>query len=260
MDESHDVIALIIAYDGGPFAGFQAQPGRETVQGRLESALATVLGRQIDVTCAGRTDSGVHALGQVVSFQAEGDEPGLEALRRSVDSLVGPDIVVRLARRAVPGFSARHSALAREYRYRIATGPVRPLFLADVSWWVKTPLDLDAMRAAGETLVGEHDYTSFCVTESARDKPTVREVLRVGIEVEHALGEEVVAVTVEGRSFLHSMVRIIVGSLVEVGRVKHPSEWVAQAMAARDRTAAGPTAPPQGLVLSHVTYAQDVWL
>lgn len=255
-----EAIALVISYDGAHFAGFQTQPHSRTVQDRLEDALETVLGRRIRVSAAGRTDSGVHAAGQVVSFDATGEEPPLVSLTRSLNALAGPHIVVREARRARAGFSARHDALSRTYCYRLATGSVPPLFSASLSWWVKSDLDVEAMRQASRTLVGEHDFASFCVSESARLQPTTREVLSIDISQEQVLGEECLAITIAGRSFLHSMVRVIVGTLVEVGRARREPSWVGEVLAARDRSSAGPTAPPHGLVLERVTYDPAVWL
>jgi tRNA pseudouridine38-40 synthase len=251
---------LTVSYDGAAFHGFARQDGRETVQGELECALATALRREVVTTCAGRTDAGVHALGQVVSFAEAPDDPDHSELLRSMNALAGPHIAVTGIRRAAPGFDARHSALCREYRYRIVTGPVPPLFLAGRSWWVKGALDLGAMRDGAAHLLGEHDFRSFCVTESAEGKRTVRgiEVLEIAPALE--MGEHCVIVRVVGRSFLHSMVRIVVGTLVEVGRGRKAHAWVAESLAAQDRSAAGPTAPPEGLTLWYVTYPDEVWL
>jgi tRNA pseudouridine38-40 synthase len=252
-------IALTVAYDGAPFAGFARQDGPVTVQGSLESALATVLRREVATTCAGRTDAGVHALGQVVSFEASGDEPEADSLLRSLNALVAEGIVVRDVRRARAGFSARFDAVSREYRYRVSNGSVPPLFTAPVAWWVKRELDVDAMRAGAARLVGEHDFRSFCVTESAVGKRTVRRVDAIDLVREEHLGEECLVVRVVGNAFLHSMVRAIVGTLVEVGVGRRAPEWVAEALAARDRSAAGPTAPAHGLTLWRVEYPDDVW-
>lgn len=253
-------IALTVSYDGSGFAGFARQPGLETVQGRLESALAIVLRRECATVGAGRTDAGVHALGQVVSFDADGGEPDSSALLRSLNALVGDGIVVTGVRHASEGFSARHSAIGREYRYRLVPGPVPPLFLIDYAWWVKGTLDLGAMRDAAQALVGEHDFRSFCVTESAEGQRTVRRLDLVAIEPESVLGEHAVTVRVTGNAFLHSMVRVIVGSLVEVGLGRRPAAWLGEALAACDRAAAGPTAPAKGLVMWHVDYPDECWL
>jgi tRNA pseudouridine38-40 synthase len=254
-----DVIVLTVAYDGAPFAGFQAQRGLETVQGRLEDALHTVLGVQVPATCAGRTDAGVHARAQVVSFTATGREPGLDRLARSVNGLAGPHIAVREVRRAAASFDARHSATARRYRYLIADTPSPPVALKDRAWWVKRPLDAEEMRGASRVLLGRHDFASFCVAESAREQTTTREVASLELERVSELGEACLALTVEGHSFLHSMVRVIAGSLVEVGKGRRDAAWLEAALEAADRSAAGPTAPAQGLTLWAVSYPEDVW-
>jgi tRNA pseudouridine38-40 synthase len=257
---------LTVAYDGAPFAGFQRQPEAVTVQGRLEDALRVVLRRDVGITCAGRTDAGVHALGQVVSLPAEDGDPDPAALLRSLNALAGPHIVVRQVRQAGPGFSARHDALAREYRYRLVPGPVPPRFLAGVSWWCRGSLDLAAMNEAAAPLLGEHDFASFCVSETAERVNaaggigTVRSIDVLEVAPACDLGEDHFVVRVVGRSFLHSMVRILVGTLVEVGKGRRPAVWPAEALAARDRSAAGPTAPPEGLTLWAVDYPPGTFL
>jgi len=255
-----ETIVLTLSYDGTDFAGFARQPGLETVQGRIEQALATTLRREVETVGAGRTDAGVHALGQVMSFPALGDEPDDHTLMRSLNALARPGIVVTGVRRADAEFSARFSAIGREYRYRIVPGPVPPLFLAGKSWWVRSSLDLGAMRRAASVLVGEHDFKSFCVTESADGKPTSRKIELIEVEPEMQLGEHSIVVRIIGNAFLHSMVRVIVGSLVEIGLGRRPEEWMAEVLEARARAAAGPTAPADGLVLWHVEYPEECWL
>jgi len=258
--EAAHSLALTVAYDGARFAGFARQPGLDTVQGRVEAALGIALRRPVETTGAGRTDAGVHALGQVISFDAAGGEPQAERLRRSLDALVGDGITIREVRAARAGFSARFDATAREYRYRIVAGTVGPLFLERFAWHVPRVLDVEAMGEAAHHLVGEHDFRSFCVTESAEGKRTVRRIDVVQLEAEEHLGEKCLCVRVVGNAFLHSMVRVIVGSLVEVGEGRRDPAWMAGALRALDRSAAGPTAPPHGLVLHSVTYPDGVWL
>ncbi len=257
---STGTLVLTIAYDGAPFAGFARQPGFDTVQERIESALATLLRREVECTGAGRTDAGVHALGQVVSVPLREELPDTHALLRSLNALMGEGIVVTSVMRGAPGFSARFDAESREYHYRIVPGPVPPLFLRDVAWWVKRTLDLGAMRDAAAALVGEHDFRSFCVTDSAKDRRTVRRLEMLDIAPAEHLGEHCVTVRVVGNAFLHSMVRVIVGSLVDVGCGRRSAEWLGEVLAARDRAAAGPTAPAHGLTLYHVSYAEECWL
>jgi tRNA pseudouridine38-40 synthase len=257
---------LTVAYDGGPFSGFARQPNAPTVQGRLEEALGTVLRRPVDIVCAGRTDAGVHAAGQVVSYPAAEGDPDARELLRSLNALCGPDIVLREARSAAGRFSARHDALSREYRYRLVPGPVPPLFLRDVAWWVKGRVDPDAMQRAADSLKGRHDFASFCVADSAARVAaetamgTVRDIDLLEVTRCVELGEEHLMVRIVGRSFLHSMVRIIVGTLVEVGKGRRPETWPAEALEARERAAAGQTAPACGLTLWEVRYpAGSVW-
>lgn len=253
-------IALVVAYDGAPFAGFARQDGLRTVQGELERALSVALRREVLTAVAGRTDAGVHALGQVVSFEAVGDEPDSGPLLRSLNALAGDGIVVREVRWAREGFSARFDATAREYRYRIVTGVVPPLFLAPVAWWPARELDLGAMREGAAHLLGEHDFKSFCVAASAEGKPTMRRLDTIELTEEEVLGERCLTVRVVGNAFLHSMVRTIVGTLVDVGSGRRSPAWVAEALAACDRAAAGQTAPAHGLTLWSVSYPDEVWL
>lgn len=253
-----EVVVLTVSYVGDGFAGFARQPGMRTVQGEVERALAVTLRREVTTVGAGRTDAGVHALGQVMSFEADGSEPADHILRRSLNALVGEGIAIRDVRRAREGFSARHSAVLREYRYRLVVGPVPPLFLAPVAWWVRGELDVEAMQAASAHLVGEHDFRSFCVTASAEGKRTTRRVDAIELFGEQLLGEDSLVIRVTGNAFLHSMVRVLVGTLAEVGAGRRAPDWTADVLAARQRSAAGPTAPAHGLTLWDVEYA-DGW-
>lgn len=254
-------IALTVSYDGSSFHGFARQEGLPTVQGILESALATVLRAEIRTTGAGRTDTGVHARAQVVSFEVEGLLSDLDSLVRSLNALCASEgVAIREARRAVPGFSARFDASSREYRYCLATGATPPVFMSRYAWWVRKPLDLKAMQESGVMLIGEHDFASFCVARSAEGKSTVRALEVVEVDRQTLLGEECVIIRLIGDAFLHSMVRIVVGSLVEVGIGKREPSWLAEALSAKTRRAAGPTAPSHGLALWNVTYPESCWV
>jgi tRNA pseudouridine38-40 synthase len=252
-------LALTVAYNGAGFHGFARQPGQTTVQGELEVALRTVFRQEIETVGAGRTDAGVHALGQVVSFELPTSgfaERSLDALRNSLNALTPDDIVVRRVEEKPAGFSARFSAVEREYRYRYVFSEVEPLFLRPYTWWVPTrqPIDVQAMKRAAPSLVGVHDFASFCVAASSVDRNTVREILSVMIfETDH-LGESCLVLQVRGTAFLHSMIRVIAGSMLEVGLGRREPRWLEQALAARDRRAAGPTAPAQGLTFWRVRY------
>lgn len=245
-----------LGYDGAAFSGFAEQPGLRTVAGEVRRALETFLRRPVDMTCAGRTDAGVHAISQYVNVPAYEEELAVTHRRwmRAMAALLPNDIALNHVYHAVPGFSARFDARARTYTYRIATGDAPPLLTRNVTWWHRLPLDVDAMEAAAACLVGEHDFKSFCKVASAVGKPTCRNVISVGFERGSALGEEHIAFTITGNAFLHSMVRTIVGSLVEVGCHRREPQWLADALAACDRQAAGPTAPAQGLCFMGVTY------
>ena len=245
-----------LGYDGASFSGFAEQPGLRTVAGEVRRALETFLRRPIDLTCAGRTDAGVHAISQYVSVPAHASELAIERRRwmRAMAALLPDDIALGEVYHAAPGFSARFDARARTYTYRMATGDVRPLLTRDVAWWHRYPLDVRAMELGAAHLVGEHDFKSFCKVSSAVGKPTCRNVISVSFACERALGEEHIAFTITGNAFLHSMVRTIVGTLVEVGSGRRDPDWVAEALAACDRRAAGPTAPARGLCFMDVRY------
>jgi tRNA pseudouridine38-40 synthase len=256
---TQQVVALTIGYNGSGFSGFARQPGQLTVQGDVERALATLYRRDVETVGAGRTDTGVHALGQVMSFTLTDEEVAARPfgkLRNSLNALTDEGIVVHKAEIKPPDFSARFSAVEREYRYRFVFSEVEPLFLRPYVWWVCTDRmpDMQAMKRAGALLVGEHDFKSFCVTASAVDKNTVREVRSVNVFGAEHLGEECMVLQVVGNAFLHSMIRVIAGSLLEVALRKRPPEWILEVLAAQNRASAGQTAPAQGLTFWRVVY------
>ncbi|MDR2035705.1 MAG: tRNA pseudouridine(38-40) synthase TruA [Coriobacteriales bacterium] len=257
-DTPETVVALTVAYQGSCFSGFAKQDGQCTVQGELEQALRTLYHHEIATTGAGRTDAGVHALGNVVSFgltQAQFDERSVEKLQSSLNALVPDALVVKKIEQKPADFSARFSAQAREYRYRIVISQTPPLFLEPYVWWIKPgPLDITAMKEAALLFEGEHDFRSFCVAKSADLGPTTRRVSRVHLFSTQHLGEQNLVVQVIGNAFLHSMVRVMVGTLVEVGLRKQPPSWIGEVLEARDRRCAGQTAPAKGLTLWRVLY------
>lgn len=258
-------LVVRLGYRGSGFAGFAEQPGQRTVQGELRLALETALRRPVEMACAGRTDAGVHALAQYVSVPVSEAELGREGRRlcASLVALTPDDLSIGSLYKAGPGFSARFDAESRSYRYRIRCGQARPVLAWDHSWWLRSvpSLDVDAMGAAAACLVGEHDFRSFCKASSADliesdGRSTSRHLSDVRVSREREAGEELVVVDVCGNAFLHNMVRIIVGSLVEVGRSHRDPSWLAEALLARDRRAAGPTAPAHGLTFEGVSYAE----
>lgn len=250
-------LSLEVAYNGAPFSGFARQPGQLTVQGSIEEALALIFRHPIETVCAGRTDSGVHAKGQVVSFcvtQEEYEQRNDYKLLRSLNALTHEDISVRSVARQADNFSARFSATMREYRYFICVDKATPLLMKNFSWHIPKELDIETMRQAATYLIGEHDFKSFCLAVSAEGKSTMRNVFSITVEPEELWGESLVVITVKGNAFLHSMVRTIVGSLVAVGRGQRKPEWISEVLEARNRSAAGENAPAQGLVFWRVSY------
>ena len=249
--------ALTLGYNGAPFAGFARQPGQLTVQGDVEEALSLLFRQQVLTVCAGRTDAGVHARGQVVSFSipdAAIKGRSKRTLLRSLNALTHELITVKNIEEKPQGFSARFDAVSREYRYHICIDDVPPLFMRDYSWHIPRALDVGAMRLAAAYLEGEHDFKSFCLAASAKDKTTFRYVEKVQVEPAQVMGENLLVITVKGNAFLHSMVRTMVGTLVKVGAGHREPEWVKHVLAACDRSAAGETAPACGLVFWSVDY------
>lgn len=253
-------VAAWFSYNGEPFSGFARQNGQLTVQGNIEDALELLFRRRIDTTCAGRTDAGVHALCQVVSFDLLPDEwfrRKPDSLLKSLNALTHEEISFRSVRPMPDDFSARFSAVMREYRYYICTDVAAPLLMEKFCWHLGKPLDVEAMKQASTHLLGEHDFKSFCMAVSAKDKPTHRYVADISFKHEQIWNSNFIVITVIGNAFLHSMVRTMVGTLVLVGRGKRTPEWVGEVLAARNRQAAGQNAPAEGLVLWHVTYDEQ---
>ncbi len=283
MDDQSVRWRLKVAYDGSGFHGFAAQQGQLTVAEALCRALGRITRTPVSLTCAGRTDTGVHALGQVVHFDLPGDlSAGLDAdaLVRSCNSQLGPAIVVREAEIAPPGFDARYSALARQYRYLVLNAPVGDPLLAGLSWHVGDVLDLRSMAAASDALLGEHDFRAFCrrVPGTSPDQPIHRRVIdarwtRLGQPPGPGYGRPsgpsgiagappalvpavggLLAFEIEADAFCHQMVRSLVGTLVDVGRGrKRPSDimWI---LRSADRQQASQPAPPRGLTLMAARY------
>lgn len=249
--------ALTIGYNGAPFAGFARQPGQLTVQGNVEEALTLLFRQEVLTVCAGRTDAGVHARCQVVSFSVP--ESALRgrkerSLLRSLNALTHEAITAKALVERPEGFSARFDAVSREYHYHICIDPLPPLFMRDYSWHVPQPLNVAAMQKAAALMEGEHDFKSFCLAASAKDKSTHRFVERVAVEPAEIMGENMLIITVKGNAFLHSMVRTMVGTLVKVGAGRREPQWVSAVIEACDRSAAGETAPACGLVFWNVDY------
>ena len=260
LTESEATLVIKLGYRGAAFCGFAEQPAQRSVAGDLRRALETVLRREVELTCAGRTDAGVHAQAQYVSLPIYDADLSLsgEKLVRSLTALTDDDISIRQLFRAPQGFSARFDAQARSYRYRICADSARPILGWDHVWWYNGHLDADLMDKAAQALVGEHDFKSFCKAISAEGEPTHRFVERLSVEEIEEAGEKLIAVDITGNAFLHNMVRTIVGTLVEIGRGHRPVEWIDEVLAAKNRIAAGSCAPAQGLTFVNVRYPDGI--
>jgi tRNA pseudouridine38-40 synthase len=246
-------VRLTVAYDGAAFHGMAANEGVSTVAGVLTDALQRVLRHPVSLTVAGRTDKGVHAHGQVVSFDAPAHDLDLDAVVRAVNRRCGPQISLREPAVVADDFDARFSARARSYRYTVMNRPDPDPFLARTAWWVPAPLDLSSLRLGCDPLIGSHDFSSFC----RRPKGTgedVSLVRRVTDARWHDLGDGLLRFDITANAFCHQMVRSIVGLLVDVGRGRRRAGEVAGIRRAHDRSAVPTIAPPHGLCLWQVHY------
>ncbi|MBM3472145.1 MAG: tRNA pseudouridine(38-40) synthase TruA [Armatimonadetes bacterium] len=241
-------LKLTVQYDGTDFAGFQRQPDVPTVQRVLEEAIGRCLGHPVSLTAASRTDAGVHALGQVVAVETERPIP-VEAAPVAFTAALPASVAVVEAEEVDPGFHPRFAAKWKQYVYRIVSRPVRSPILGRFAWCLPHELSVEMMAAAAEHIKGRYDFRSFCAG-GAPVEDFVREVTRLDLSRDG----DVIECRIEADGFLYRMVRNIVGTLVEVGRDRLAPEEVGTILAARDRTRAGPTAPPQGLCLVKVAY------
>ena len=268
---------LTLAYDGTEFRGWQVQPGERTIQGELQAALGRVTGESPLPQGSGRTDAGVHALGQVASFALAAPIPA-ENLQRALNRTLPPSIRI-LEARAVPNvFHARHSAVAKTYEYRVFQGTICPPTLARYVYACSWPMDVAALQTSARLIEGEHDFLSFAATDpdlttrnlessSERDMETkvlpaplttIRTIYSSGWEERRTEAGALLVYRVRGSGFLHHMVRNLVGTMLEVGRSKLRASQIPEILAARSRDAAGPTAPARGLFLVSVEYGEQV--
>lgn len=253
-------LRIDLAYDGAQFCGYARQPERVTVQGTLEGALSRFFRLPVAVTCAGRTDRGVHALAQVVHANLPIDLPqvprhldDLDVFARRLNQNVGDAITIWQARLVTDRFNARFSATSRRYRYRISEQREIDPLLRHNRWVVGETLDLYAMRQAAKHLIGEHDFASLC--RAVPGRTTVRRITSLTLS---RVAERQVHVVVTGNAFCHQQVRSLVGCLVEIGRGREDPAWMAHVIAARDRSVAAAVAPPHGLTLETVTYGPGI--
>jgi tRNA pseudouridine38-40 synthase len=246
-------IALGVEYDGSEYCGWQSQAEGRTVQGTLQYALSQIVGEQsagehISVVAAGRTDSGVHALEQVVHFDTQARRP-LTAWVRGVNALLPESIAVRWAHPVPDEFHARFSAHGRSYRYLLINRAVRPAIHAGQVGWLHSPLDVTAMQAAAKCLLGKHDFSAFRAAECQAKSP-IKHIQQLDIRKQG----DMLIFDVSADAFLHHMVRNIVGCLVYVGKGKYPPAWLAEVLAGRERSFAAPTFVPDGLYLRRIQY------
>ncbi|HUS42422.1 MAG TPA: tRNA pseudouridine(38-40) synthase TruA [Ilumatobacteraceae bacterium] len=255
---------LTVAYDGTAFRGFAESNGVRTVMGELRRAVETVVRRPVELTGAGRTDAGVHGWGQVVSGKLPASTD-LRRLERSINGLCGPDISVRDVDWADGAFSARFSATGRTYHYFVWNDRSPNPFLARTTWHVPHELDVESMNLAAGSLLGEHDFSSFCRRPKPGigfDEPSLVRHLRTAVWAspdDEQWGRSLLRFEITASSFCHQMVRSIVGTLVDVGLGRRSPDTVAATLAALDRNDAGQVAPPTGLVLWSVDYSGERW-
>lgn len=246
------VFKLVLAYDGSNYSGWQVQPGRITLQGALEEALARITGEPVRVAGSGRTDAGVHALGQVASFRSETDLSA-DVLHKALNAELPRDMAVISVTESAADFHARASAVRKRYRYQLDDRPIRDVFMRRYSWHCRYRLDAAAMHRAAQSLVGRHDFSSF-ETSGSKRQSSVRTVFEISVERAANESQGGISLEIEADGFLYNMVRTIVGTLVEVGRGVRSERWPAEVLAACDRKAAGQTAPACGLFLLRVDY------
>ncbi|HEY9103412.1 tRNA pseudouridine(38-40) synthase TruA [Chitinimonas sp.] len=241
-------IAVGLEYDGRAFCGWQAQPNGQSVQDALEQAISRMAGHPVRLHAAGRTDAGVHASLQIAHFDTVADRP-ITAWVRGVNSFLPQGVAVLWAQQVSDDFHARFVATARHYRYLLLNHPVRPALLAGRVGWHHAPLDLARMQAAAGHLLGEHDFSSFRSSECQAKSP-IKTLTRLDIHREGGL----ICVDASAGGFLHHMVRNLMGALVHIGKGGAEPDWMAELLAARDRTIAPPTFMPDGLYFAGVSY------
>lgn len=245
-------LVLGVEYDGATFEGWQSQPGGNTVQDELQNALEKVAAEPVKVSCAGRTDAGVHALAQVVHFDTNADRTS-QAWVRGVNSYLPSSVAVLWSRVISPDFHARFCAISRSYRYLILNTEVRPALASGRVGWCHRPLDVESMKVGARMLLGEHDFSAFRSSECQARSP-VKTLYRANLR----RNGDYLIFDFRGNAFLHHMVRNIVGALVYVGSGKHPPQWINELLLSCDRSKGAPTFAAGGLYLTRVDY-EEKW-
>lgn len=242
---------MTVAYNGTTFHGFATNPDVRTVQDDIEAALATVLREPTPTTCAGRTDRGVHARGQVMSFDADAGHFEAHALTRALNRMLSPHIVVREVAEAAPDFDARFSCVGRSYRYHVNNTPVPDPLLHDLAWHVHEPLEVEVMQQAADRILGTHDFTSFSKRNKSKENQTFVRSVEQAQWQRHG---DAVHLDITASAFTHQMVRSLVGMFVEIGRGRRQATDMGTVLQAENRAVAPTPAPPQGLVFMLARY------
>lgn len=240
--------ALLLQYDGTDFNGWQIQSGGRTIQDELEKALKILAKENVRVTASGRTDAGVHALGQVVHFDSDISIP-LDKLCISLNGILPRDVSVKNAYHVPADFHSRFSAVKREYLYLIYRYPLRTPFMKYRAMWINHPFEIDYIREASSYLIGEKDFCSFCKTISS-ENGTIRRVESIDVTE----SDDIIRIRLRANAFLHNMIRIIIGTIVQMYREKRDPAFICEILDKKDRTFSGFTAPPYGLYLNEITY------
>jgi tRNA pseudouridine38-40 synthase len=242
-------IAIEVQYDGTNFTGWQLQKDSRTVQGEIEKAIQILFKEKLRVTAAGRTDAGVHALGQIVHFSTNSDI-SLQRVCAGLNGILPRDISIKNAFHVAGDFHARFDALERNYRYLIYNHPSRTPFMKFRSMWVREQLDIDYLRTVTGLLVGEMDFSSFCKKRESKNINTVRRIAKIDIQKQ----DDLLRFDISGNAFLHNMVRILIGTVVEMNKNNADPQLITDIISKRDRDYSGVTAPPYGLYLVNVIY------
>lgn len=243
----------VISYDGTNYAGYQVQPNKVTIQSTIEQALKMIhKGKSVLITASGRTDARVHAVGQTFHFDTTLTIP-IENWKRALNALLPDDILVKEVKQVADDFHARYDVTAKTYRYLVFNQREHDPFQRNYSYHVRGKLDIEAMQNACEYLIGEHDFSAFCAAKAGVKGSKVREIYYASCEKEKGR----IVFTFTGNGFLYNMVRIIVGTILEIGTGRYPAEKLKRIIDSKQRAEAGKTVPPQGLYLSKVHYQSD---